>query len=615
MSLRMFMISRTSTIVVGLGAIALLALGGCSGKGSGDCGGADCSPPDPDVRLKIRVERAAGGRHVASDFLGFSLEFSAARMYMETQVSPDHSTFTQNPHFEQLLRNFGDGTLRIGGDSTESHFRFSEPIGFDEIKATATVSRDTGFKAYIGVPFLDYPTRPANAQRVANYVASQYQDQQQRLIGVEIGNEPNFGITGNYPATYAAFEDEWKKEAAGLRAGDPAVARAGMPAWVGVVGPALAGGLRWANGAGDLKVEHLDDFARDTSAKVITVHNYSFTGSGLNNYALDQDKAMKRHGPAQDVATKESEIECLIGKDVALRDRTLFQDARAAAGNKTLVLGETASATAAQGGYINGVSDAVAGMIWGLDYIFNGLEVGIDRFNFHTLPHADSGVSAGDGAYNAFSWPDPDGKMTARPLYYAMLAASYARGGELREITSITDHTANIQWHAVALPDSQHVLVYIVNKETDKQGVIEIEADGYSAAGAFSVGGKHLGDTGASSVTLDGQVVDRDTDTIPSPTFAPVNVDNGSFPIIVPVATAMVVRLTIRGAKEQPSTGNAPAIPDDDEMCSDPDGTYSCNAAKHEVYECEGGAKIDRQPCATCVAPGPATSLDAVCPN
>jgi hypothetical protein len=142
---------------------------------------------------------------------------------------------------------------------------------------------------------------------------------------------------------------------------------------------------------------------------------------------------------------------------------------------------------------------------------------------------------------------DHERKLAAQPLYYAMLAASHARDGELLRTKTIDKPgDKNVQWHAVEMPDRKHVLLYIVNKELHTQGYVDVESAGFSAAGMYLVGGNKLTDNSRDAVKLDGKVVDPNTDKIPAPTYAPLHARGGAFRVNVPLGHAAVVHLTRR---------------------------------------------------------------------
>jgi hypothetical protein len=412
----------------------------------------------------------------------------------------------------------------------------------------------------MGENYVRLRSHPDEAAAYAQKVATIFAPIPQNLLGIEIGNEPDFG--GEYPKTYAGFEAEWLGEAKAIRTGAPGVQ---------FVGPSTAG-LGWSRAPNGSHVQHLDEFVRvagkDFGLEQVSFHNYAFAGGGMNACA---------GGGA--LAPAMNRVRCLLSMDKALEERAYFRDARDAAPGKTLVLNEVNSATAAPGPFLLNVSDSPAQTVWALDLLFNAMEVGVQRFNFHHLVFETGGASASDGAYNAIAYPparaaamkgpqsntqannaardanvhaaralansDQERKLAAQPLYYAMLAASHARNGELLQTTVINKPGwKNVQWHAVEMPDQKHVVLYIVNKELRTQGYVDVESAGFSGAGMYLVGGNNLTDNSPDAVKLDGKVVDPNTDTIPAPTYARLVPKAGAFRVSVPIGNAAVVLLT-----------------------------------------------------------------------
>jgi hypothetical protein len=257
-----------------------------------------------------------------------------------------------------------------------------------------------------------------------------------------------------------------------------------------------------------------------------------------------------------------------------------------------------------------GVADSAASMLWALDYIFNGLESGVDRFNFHTLYHADVDPSPSDTIYNAFTIPDSKGNLTPRPLYYAMLAASLARSGTRRQVTHLSDTSKNLQVHAVAEADGQHVLVYAINK-SEVATELQIEAGGYKQAGAFVLGGSSLTATGSNAVAIDGHYVDATTPYV-APVFNAITANNGIYDLTVPVGKAIVVRL---GSDANPSAGGSDADASVVDSCvGRVDGIYCSVLATYSAIQCKNGSIAGGYQCPepqTCIGPnGPGAEIE-----
>ena len=152
----------------------------------------------------VSVSLAAHGPTIPSDFDGMSMEVdSAATQYLVAKPFP-------NLVFEQLLRNLGSATIRVGGNSTDNScwnpsaapYRqgcFFQ-IGPAMLNGFAQASARTGWSEIVGVNLAQNsatwaaPYGRAVAQAFAATPGS-------KLIGFEFGNEPDLYSQESYYGT------------------------------------------------------------------------------------------------------------------------------------------------------------------------------------------------------------------------------------------------------------------------------------------------------------------------------------------------------------------------------------------------------------------------------
>jgi hypothetical protein len=200
--------------------LAVAALIGC-GAGSlaeepGAPDGGEALIDDEDLArdATVLVDLAKVGRTVPADVVGLSLEYPLVGSYLGREPGQ------LNPAFKRLLRNLGTGTLRVGGNSTETSCWRTEAgaplpagcsieISANALRVIARVMQETGWRAVLGVDLNHYS--PSTALDYArDGIAVAFADG--GLFGLQFGNEPNL-----YPAqnrrpddyTHADFVEEW----------------------------------------------------------------------------------------------------------------------------------------------------------------------------------------------------------------------------------------------------------------------------------------------------------------------------------------------------------------------------------------------------------------------
>lgn len=189
------------------------------------CGaGRAIAEPSAGVRLDPPYE--AGGA-IPDRFVGLSLEWSLIERYMNPNA---------RPAFTNLLRNLGDGMIRVGGGSQDDMpYRADEPntntiitnedLGYiratmDAINAGASTKPKPPWGVVLGTAMAPPTKKPAaspdNTRRfVTEGVAPAFAGDERTVAGIGLGNEPDF----NYP-DFSAYLDDLKTYSSRAVTGD-----------------------------------------------------------------------------------------------------------------------------------------------------------------------------------------------------------------------------------------------------------------------------------------------------------------------------------------------------------------------------------------------------------
>ncbi len=387
-------------IIASSGLLACLAL----------AAGAARAPQAAHLKIGARA-----GRKIPAHFTGFSIEvFSAAHRY----IGPAGNL---NLGFLRLMRNLGQGTLRIGGNSSDESCwqprRAPRPRGchYDITRAAvrgwAQASARTGWGVIVGLNLAQ--NAPAWMETYARAVAAIMRSTpRSRWLGFEIGNEPDIfsrhrlydhvnARSRNY--SLADYEKDYRAYASALRS-NPATAQ------VPLYGPAFCCGWLAHGLAGFLgRVGH-------KNLNVVTVHSYEMTHCGGHHPTIRQLLSPRRLAAMGNRFSQEVQVAHAAGFPIQM--------------------GETNSISC-QGE--NGVTNAFAETVWGLHWLFLNARAGMRALNFHEggnyrgrgyfydavlvhLRHKTRGVSRRARVYRNQVWP----------LYYAMYAfARHAQGRAL----------------------------------------------------------------------------------------------------------------------------------------------------------------------------------------
>lgn len=347
---------------------------------------------------------------IPSDFLGFSYEMSQLTDNSR-YLHPDNLVLVQ------MMKNLGNGILRVGGNSSDKISWTGMPridyMGKDSLTTTDvdTFSRFvnlTGWKVIWGLNLGE--NNPEKNSNEAAYVTKRLKN---TLYAFQIGNEPDLYYKHLRPANYTVsdYEKEWllhymkiKEEVSDIT----------------IAGPAAAGDIRW-----------LESFLHSYSDKInlMTGHHYNSPGK---NAAVNWKTILEPDNHLSGYLQ--------ILNSLCQRYGTTYRMAECN--------------TVSQGGKIE-VSNVFASALWALDYMWsvalnNGLGV-----NFH----------GGSVSKYAPIVLNEKGIPIPRPIYYAMLAFKYGSEGGNLVPAVISPSVPNSS--AYACVDGGTLKVTLLNKSED----------------------------------------------------------------------------------------------------------------------------------------------------
>ncbi len=440
-------------------------------------------PPAADPALTLAVNTAAGGRPIASGFLGFSFEFQGVRSY----TGPDPRRI--NPVLVQLIRNLTPGqapVLRIGGDSTDISYAPAPGVhppayvdyrlGTSWMATTAALAHQLGARMIMGLNLA------ANQPALAAAEARAYV----RALGagsidaLEIGNEPNvyqkmtvyrtvFGVPVAARSSsfgYGAYRRQFR-----------AIATASPP--LTLAGPALAVGPTPGPGSW---VQSVRGFLRqDPRLAIMTVHRYP-----LRNCYVPPRSPQYPSIPHLLSGYATTGLAASLTRWVGIAHRQ-HRQLRVDELNSVACRGKA------------GVSNTFASALWVTDALFALVHVGVDGIDMHTLP---------DAAYELFAFRHSGGRWQAavRPVYYGLELFAQATPAGARLVTlGRRGRAPGLSAWATRAPDGT-VRVVVVNKDPSGDRTVAIRvpgavhgsierllAPGVSAQTGITLGGRSFG--------------------------------------------------------------------------------------------------------------------------
>jgi hypothetical protein len=392
----------------------------------------------------------------------------------------------------QLIKNLGPGILRIGGDSSDETFWTGHArkanTGKDSI-TTTDIDRLAGFSKAIGWPVMFGLNMGKNDAAVAaNEV--QYVDSKlgNSLYALQAGNEPDvYHLFGLRSPSYGPedYKLEFESYLTAIRAVVPQVAFAG---------PGPAYNTDW--------IESLAD-SHHHKLKLLDAHYY-VTGPASN--------------PAityQSILTPGFKLPNILShiKNKALQHNLPYR---------------ITECNSIYGGGKAGVSDIFASSLWALDLMWSIAAENGEGINFHGGNHL---------IYSPVTIEN--GVITARPVYYAMLAfKNAARAGKM--LTPTVSSVSNCSVYICAHSDNSRTVTLINKDETNGYYVTVRAGKSISSIQVARLTGPSI--TSTTGTTFSKSIVNADGTFVPgSPERYSVN--NKSFSINIPAGSAAVITL------------------------------------------------------------------------
>lgn len=438
--------------------------------------------------LSITVHPDQLGTQLLPGFVGLS--FGAATVAKDNFASTD---------FGGYLRTLGHtGVIRIGGNSGDSTFwtSTSEPapswatsgtITPTQLQHLATIVRGAGWKVILAVN-LKHPD-PARAADEAKYAQQIFGDS---LQAIEIGNEPNF-----YYSSVAAYYTDFESYVAAIKQAVPGV---------GITGPdAETNHSSWLGGFAALDAAHPD-------VTEISDHTYPTSACGSSTATIPE----------------------LLGTGSVQYETANAQAALGAAAQLGVPAAMTETNSVVCAG-TPGVSDVFASALWALDYSLLIAQQGIVNADF-----MDGTNAAGCDPYTPLC--PTTGDLTARPLYYGMLATELVGTGRFAALDN--PDAADVRAYAVS---HGHRLTVVLDDVQDPatNGATTVTLN---LGGAFCSGrltalatSSSAGLSATTDITLGGQQVGAHG-AFPQPQSTPVSVHNQTATVTVPAGSAAIIQ-------------------------------------------------------------------------
>jgi hypothetical protein len=424
--------------------------------------------------VRVTIDPSQTGKPMSRSFMGIS---------SEPAVSPclQNALQSQNPTLlENILKNLGPGTFRIGGDSVERASWSTSGTGSCSWSGTiqtpsmvnlfVAIMKKVGWKFIWGVNLKN--GNSANDARNAAYVMRAAGG---TLVGIEIGNEPNL-----YGWSYSQYQTKWEAIASAIKA-----AGSNIP----LVGPA------GTNCCTDFYTPFIN--AEGTKIILATDHYYP-TANATTFQKLLSPSLMQR-----DIQSLQSRMQLASAKNLPYQ------------------LGETNAVANVPPANIG---DAFGISLWLLDYSMRLAEMGAAGMNVHGW----------SGDATSILYPD----YTPRPNYYGMLAFHYAAANGNILPARVNGGSINLTAYAIKSSNG-NLQVVLINKDLSQSATVSINTtQSYAKASDIRLSAPSVDAT--SGIMLGGSAVAADGSWSPK-TIDPVSVTGATSIINVSAASAVLI--------------------------------------------------------------------------
>ncbi len=402
----------------------------------------------------------------------------------------------------RFFKTAGIKTFRLGGNSVENYLYHATTIRNYPADTVNDLELDSLFgfaaavdcKIILGLDFGGY-FDPNLASNEVHYVMSKYAPQ---VLAFEIGNEPNLYYRNNLRTsayTYDSFQIQFTQYVDTIRKYTP-----NAP----ICGPSAAR-LQAAS--------YTDPF----------VH-YAYLNPGVINLLTQHNYSIPKGMP------KGKEIDSLLSPYTMDSIRYITDTlANICAKDSDSVPFQMDECNALYNGGQWGVSTSFATALWSLDYMYTLAKAGANGVNFHTTYDT-----------NATIINDIGGHYSARAPFYGIVAFQLGSKGSFIP-DNFKGYAKNMDIFPV-IDSIGDILVTLINKDTLNPVTVQVYADSmkYFTGSYVELTAPTVSDT--FNITLAGNSI------TPSGTWAEgpgtsVTASHGYFPVTVPHATALILKL------------------------------------------------------------------------
>jgi hypothetical protein len=439
--------------------------------------------------LLITVHPDQLGNQLHPGFVGLS--FGAATVAQDNYASTDLGGYLRTLGHTGVIRvggNSGDGTFWTSTGEPAPSWATSGTITPAKLQHLATIVRGAGWKVILAVN-LKHPD-PARAADEARYARQIFGDS---LLAIEVGNEPNF-----YYSSVAAYYTDFESYVAAIEQAVPGV---------GITGPdAETNHSSWLGGFSALDAGHPD-------VTEISDHTYPTSACGTSTATIPE---LLGTGSVQyETANAQAALSAAaqLGVPAAMTET-----------NSTVCAGTT------------GVSDVFAAALWALDYNLLIAQQGIVNADY-----MDGTNAAGCDPYTPLC--PTTGDLTARPIYYGMLATELVGTGRFAALDN--PDTADVRAYALK---QGHRLTVVLDDVQDPAAngaitvTLNLGANFHSGQLTALTTSSPAALSATTGITLGGQQVGPHG-AYPPPQSTPIAVHNQIATVTVPAGSAAIIQL------------------------------------------------------------------------
>jgi len=424
---------------------------------------------------------------------GYTIPATFEGLSYETPMLVDSPEFLNenNKVLIQLIKNLGQGILRIGGNSSDL-IKWAGSASTAKTPAntltTSEIDRLSAFDKAIGWPVLfGLNLGSGTAASAANEAAYVHKSLMNNLYALQSGNEPDvFDLRpGSSKYNYTDYQQEWGAYFSAIRKQVPSAPFAG---------PDIT----------PFNNKWIISFAGDENKNIRLMDGHYYVTGPASISSISYN----------DILTQNTKLDAYLG--------TLHTES-----SKYHLPFRISECNSVFGGGKRGVSDVFASALWALDFMWEVAGYKGQGVNFH-------------GGGNSFVYSPvtiENGAFIARPEYYAMLAFKYGAVGQTIIPVTVSRPEYNFSANACVSADSTYSIT-LVNKEVESSFAFTIQLS--KTASTVQVARLTAPGIDSSTASFAGSTVNADGTFDPNITEQ-YNINQKSFVINVPAGSAAVV--------------------------------------------------------------------------